>query len=148
MFTNLPPGTRAVALPDNSYTKAYTFLDVFGRPDSQSVCECERVQSSSLAQSLHLINSADMKSKLAVADGRAAKLAVLDVPVEEKVTDVYLAAFARNPSTEELQTAVDYLNEPRTDVSGQPIDPATAARQNYQDLIWAVINSKEFLFNH
>ena len=63
-FANLPAGTRAVALPDNSYNRASAFLQVFGRPNSQSVCECERVQSSSLAQSLHLINSSEVKSKL------------------------------------------------------------------------------------
>ncbi|MCY2968321.1 MAG: DUF1549 domain-containing protein, partial [Planctomycetota bacterium] len=64
-FPNLPPGTRAIALPDNSYNRASAFLRVFGRPEGESVCECERVQSSSLAQSLHLINSGEMRAKLA-----------------------------------------------------------------------------------
>ncbi len=62
-FADLPAGTRAIALPDNSYNRSSAFLRVFGRPDGESVCECERVQSSSLAQSLHLINSPEMKSK-------------------------------------------------------------------------------------
>ena len=70
-FADLPIGTRAVALPDNSYNTSSAFLKVFGRPDAASVCECERVQASSLAQSLHLINSSDVKSKLATANGRA-----------------------------------------------------------------------------
>ncbi len=64
-FANLPPGTRAIALPDNSYNNASPFLRVFGRPQNESVCECERSQSSSLAQSLHLMNAGDIKQKLA-----------------------------------------------------------------------------------
>ena len=63
-FADLPVGTRAISLPDNSYTRSSPFLKVFGRPDNASVCECERVQSASLAQSLHLMNAADVKAKL------------------------------------------------------------------------------------
>ncbi|HSJ02805.1 MAG TPA: DUF1549 and DUF1553 domain-containing protein, partial [Verrucomicrobium sp.] len=70
-FADLPPGTRAISLPDNSYNRASPFLKVFGRPEGASVCECERVQSSSLAQSLHLMNAADVKAKLATSNGRA-----------------------------------------------------------------------------
>ena len=72
-------GTRAIALPDNSYNKASPFLKVFGRPDNASVCECERVQSSSLAQSRHLLNSRDIKTKLTGSKGRAAALAAVVV---------------------------------------------------------------------
>ncbi len=147
-FANLPPGTRAVALPDNSYNRASPLLQVFGRPESLSVCECERVQSSSLAQSLHLINSSEIKSKLAVGGGRAARLATAEIPDEDKVTELYLAAFSRKPRADELATAIAYLNEPLTDAAGKPIAKNTAARGNFQDLIWALMNSKEFLFNH
>ena len=147
-FANLPPGTRAIALPDNSYNKSSAFLRVFGRPDSASVCECERVGSSSLAQSLHLINSQEIKSKLAAANGRAKRLAQDSRPVEEKITELYLVAFARKPRPDELNTALEYLNEPLLDSDGQSIDEKEAAIQNYQDLIWAMMNTKEFLFNH
>ena len=147
-FANLPPGTRAVALPDNSYNSASAFLQVFGRPGSASVCECERVQSSSLAQSLHLINSSEMKAKLATAGGRAQRLGQSESSAEEKITELYLAAFSRRPRPEEMQTAIAYLNEPLTDADGITIEAATAAHQNFQDLIWALLNSKEFLFNH
>jgi len=147
-FANLPAGTRAIALPDNSYNKASAFLQVFGRPNSASVCECERVESSSLAQSLHLINSNEMKSKLASGTGRAAKLAKDTRPPEEKITELYLAAYARKPTPAELKTALDYLNESLTDAAGKPINPKTAASKNFQDLIWAMMNTKEFLFNH
>lgn len=148
-FANLPPGTRAVALPDNSYNNASLLLQVFGRPDSLSVCECERVQSSSLAQSLHLINSSEIKSKLADGGGRAVRLAAAnDVSDEDKITELYVAAFSRKPRQDEMATAIVYLNEPLTDAADKPIAKTTAARGNFQDLIWALMNSKEFLFNH
>ncbi|MBI1310440.1 DUF1553 domain-containing protein [bacterium] len=147
-FANLPPGTRAIALPDNSYNNSSAFLQVFGRPNSQSVCECERVESSSLAQSLHLLNSNEMKSKLAAGNGRAAQLAASQEPLEDRIRGLYLLAFSREPRPEELQTAVAYLNEPVLDAAGNPMNPAQSTRENFQDLIWALLNAKEFLFNH
>ncbi|MCA9092471.1 MAG: DUF1549 domain-containing protein [Planctomycetaceae bacterium] len=147
-FPDLPAGTRAVALPDNSYNRSSPFLRVFGRPEGESVCECERVQTSSLTQSLHLINAPDIKGKLANPNGRAQQLAKDPRPNDEKVRELYLAAYSREPRPDELQTAVDYLDEQRIDAEGKPIDPAQVAAENYQDLIWALINTKEFLFNH
>lgn len=147
-FADLPPGTRAIALPDNSYNRSSAFLRVFGRPEGESVCECERVQSSSLAQSLHLINSSEMKSKLASPNGRAARLAKEDKPAEAKIRELYVAAFSREPRSDELKHSLDYLAEPRVDAAGNPIAAPQAAHENFQDLIWALINAKEFLFNH
>lgn len=147
-FTNLPPGTRAVALPDNSYNQSSPFLRVFGRPEGESVCECERVQSSSLAQSLHLINAPDIKAKLASPNGRAERLAKDGRPIEERVRELYLAAFSREPRPPELKTAVDYFTETGVSADGKSVDPQMAARESFQDLIWALINTKEFLFNH
>jgi hypothetical protein len=147
-FPNLPPGTRAIALPDNSYNNSSAFLKVFGRPENESVCECERIQTSSLAQSLHLMNANDVKSKLANGNGRAEVLAKSDKSSEQKIEEIYLAAFSRKPSDQELAVAVGYLNEVRKDTSGNPIDPGKNLRENLQDLLWAIINSKEFLFNH
>lgn len=136
-FNNLPLGTRAVGLPDNSYNNSSPFLRVFGRPEGESVCECERVQSSSLAQSLHLLNGGDIKAKLAHPTGRAERLSKDTRPPEARIRELYLAAFAREPRPQELKSALDYLAE-----------PGTAANTNLQDLIWALINTKEFLFNH
>ena len=147
-FPNLPSGTRAIALPDNSYNNASPFLKVFGRPENESVCECERVQSSSLAQSLHLMNAADIKGKLATGNGRAVNLAKSEKPTEEKIRELYSAAFSREPREDELKVALDFLAEPRLDAAGSAVDPQKAAQENFQDLIWALINTKEFLFNH
>src|SRR5262245_24150736 len=147
-FANLPPGTRAVALPDNSYNRSAPFLRVFGRPEGESVCECERVQSSNLAQSLHLINASDLRGKLAHPSGRAERLAKDTRPAEARVKALYLVAFAREPRPDELKVAMGYLSEPRVDAAGRKAEAQRAARENYQDLLWALMTTKEFLFNH
>ena len=137
-----------MALPDNSYNQSSAFLRVFGRPEGQSVCECERVQSSSLAQSLHLINASDIREKLAHPNGRAERLARDPRPVEARIKELYLVAFAREPRPNELKAALDYLAEPRVNASGQKLDARKAGRENFQDLLWAIMTTKEFLFNH
>lgn len=147
-FANLPAGTRAVALPDNSYNVSSSFLRVFGRPESISVCECERVQSGSLAQSLHLINAQEIKTKLATNNGRAHRLATSESPNAEKVNELYIAAFSRPPRPDELKIAVEYLAEERLDPDGKPVPRAKVTRDNFEDLLWALMNTKEFLFNH
>lgn len=147
-FPNLPQGTRAIALPDNSYNTASPFLRVFGRPENESVCECERGQSSSLAQSLHLMNAGDIRGKLASGGGKADTLSKSSQPVDERVTELYLMAFSRYPRADEMQTAVEYLTASQTDAAGNPVDPAQASRESMQDLIWALMNTREFMFNH
>ncbi len=146
-FADMPSGTRAIALPDNSYNKGSYFLAVFGRPEGASVCECERVQTSSLAQSLFLMNGRDMKQKLSAKGGRAEQLQQDKRPVEEKIADVYLLAYCRQPSGEELQSALDYLA--KAQAKGKtPANAQKAELKCYEDMLWAVINTKEFLFNH
>jgi hypothetical protein len=147
-FADLPPGTRAIALPDNSYNRASPFLKVFGRPEGASVCECERVQSSSLAQSLHLMNAADVKAKLAASNGRAESLSKAASPEPDRIRELYLAAYSREPDAEELRIAETHVTKARTDAAGKPLDSQRAKRQGYEDLLWALMNTKEFLYNH
>jgi hypothetical protein len=134
-FAGLPDGTRAVELPDTSY--ASYFLDVFGKPDSTTACECERSGEATLAQSLHLLNSTEVQGKLRDDSGRAASMAAASDPPEVVIENLYLAAFSRQPREAELQAAVQYVQN-RPD----------QRRQAFEDLVWAIINSKEFLFNH
>src|SRR6266487_662809 len=101
-FDGLPPGTRAVCLPDNSFNASSYFLTVFGRPDSSSACECERSQDASLAQSLHLLNAKEIQEKLADDKGVAARLAAdTKRGDEEKIREVYLSAYSREPAAKE-----------------------------------------------
>ncbi len=134
-FAGVPAGTRAVSLPDNSFSSY--FLDVFGKPDSTTACECERSQEATLAQSLHLLNSKEIQAKLSSDSALPASLAASSDTIEAKVTQLYLTAFSRPPTQSELETATKYI-------ASQSTNP----RQAYEDLVWAVINSKEFLFNH
>lgn len=147
-FADLPPGTRAISLPDNSYNRASPFLKVFGRPEGASVCECERVQSSSLAQSLHLMNAADVKAKLATSNGRADRLSKAEKSVPDRIRELYQAALSREPTAEEVRVSETHLLKPRLDAQDKPLPAAQALRQGYEDLIWALVNTKEFLYNH
>lgn len=135
-FNGLPGGTRAVQLPDNGFDSY--FLTVFGRPESSSACECERSGDANLAQSLHLLNSKEIQGKLTVNSGRAASLAGdQSRDHAERLHGLYIAAFSRPPLPEELQIATSHINKHQD-------DPQRA----YEDIVWALINTKEFLFNH
>ena len=94
------------------------------------------------------MNASDIKAKLATGGGRADRLAKLESPVEDRIRELYKAAFSREPRDDEMKVAVDYLAEPQVDAAGNPINPQAAAVNSFQDLIWALINTKEFLFNH
>ncbi|MDP6795824.1 MAG: DUF1549 domain-containing protein [Verrucomicrobiota bacterium] len=145
-FGGLPVGTRAVCLPDNSYNSSNYFLSVFGRPDSSSACECERSQEASLAQSLHLFNAKSIHEQLARKDGRAARLAAdKGRDHSSKINRLYFQAFARLPRDEEAGVALAYLTRKAVDKEGKPADKT---KERYEDILWALANTKEFLFNH
>ena len=133
-FAGVPNGTRAVQLPDNGFNSY--FLTVFGRPESSSACECERSTDASLAQSLHLLNSKDILSKVAADSGSAAKMAGDQRTMEERIHELYLLAFSRQADAEELSIARTY------------IDSKENKREAFEDMVWALVNTKEFLFNH
>jgi hypothetical protein len=145
-FAGQAPGTRAVALPDNSYNQSNYFLTVFGRPDSSSACECERTQEASLAQSLHLLNAADIQNQLTRANGRADRMAKDARPEDDKITDVYHIALSRDPNPTEMKLAQDHLAKK---TAGKKDQEALAAKKEaFEDILWALLNTKEFLFNH
>ena len=135
-FTNLPGGTLAVQLPTgdgNSY-----FLTVFGKPQMESACECERSSEANLAQSLHLLNSNEVQGKLSSGSGRAAMLANdKNRTDEQKLNELYFWVYSRNPKPEELTVAMAHIEKHK--------DKKNVA---YEDILWALINTKEFLFNH
>ena len=95
-FRSLPPGTRAIDLPDSEYPNY--FLKTFGKPKRASVCECERTPDENLAQALHTLNGDILAVKIADKNGRVAKLMAAKKPHEEIVEDLYLATLSRKPS--------------------------------------------------
>ena len=145
-FAGQAPGTRAVALPDNSYNQSNYFLTVFGRPDSSSACECERTQEASLAQSLHLLNAADIQNQLARANGRADRMARDARPDDDKITDVYHIALSREPNAAEMKLAHEHLSKKVQGKTGE--ESLKARKEAFEDILWALLNTKEFLFNH
>ena len=122
---------RAIMLPDESF-QSY-FLDVFGRPQRMSACECERVSEANLAQALHLANSKEIENKVTGAGGRADQMLKDPRPDAEKFDELFLWAFARLPS----QAQVDFFLET---IARNPDN----RRQAYEDVIWALLNAKEF----
>lgn len=131
-FAGMPVGTRAVQLPDSGFNDY--FLMVFGKPQAESACECERSSDANLAQSLHLLNSTDIQGKLASNGGRCQELAESEQTDTEKVTELYYWAMARPPRKDELTHVLQYL-ERKTD-----------KRKAYEDIVWVLFNTKEFLF--
>ena len=131
-FSGMPVGTRAVQLPDSGFNDY--FLLVFGKPQAESACECERSSDANLAQSLHLLNSTDIQSKLASNTGRCRQLAESEQTDTEKVTELYYWAMARAPHKDELAHVLTYL-ERKPD-----------KRKAYEDIMWVLFNTKEFLF--
>jgi hypothetical protein len=125
---------RAIMLPDESF--ASYFLDVFGRPQRISACECERVSEANLAQALHLLNSDEVQGKVGRPGGRADVLAKDPRPDAEKVEELFLWAFARKPTQEQRGKALDHIGKN----SGNK-------KIAYENILWALLNTKEFIFN-
>jgi hypothetical protein len=135
-FSGVPLGTRAVQLPDSGFNSY--FLTVFGRPEASSACECERSSEANLAQSLHLLNSSEIQGKLTSTSGNAHRLADhTSRSHEARIRELYLLAFSREPTTEELSIAQAHIHKNEKE-----------PKRAYEDVVWALINTKEFLFNH
>ncbi len=133
-FRGVPLGTRAIELPDNNF--ASYFLDTLGRPLRTIACECERTSQPNLAQVLHLANGDLIQKKLSDKAGRIARLIKEKADDPTVIRELYLATFSRPPTDEETSLA-------RSVVAG-----AEDRQQALEDLLWALLNSREFLFNH
>ncbi len=136
-FKDLPLGTRAIEIPDAEYPDY--FLNTFAKPRRTSVCECERSPDANLAQALHTLNGDILTTKIATKTGRVEKLLAETKPNEKKphadiMTDLYYATLCRAPSAQELAASETLLKD------------YPNPRECYEDLLWALINSKAFLF--
>lgn len=135
-FNGLPNETRAVQIPDRGGVNSY-FLTVFGAPEGSSVCECERTSDANLAQCLHLLNSKEVQDKL--TQGRPRELSRDKGRThEEKITELYFIAFGRAPDAEEIEISKAVIEK----YGEEKVQWA------YEDIVWALINTKEFMFNH
>ena len=134
-FRGIPLGQSAVQIVDAS--GGNRFLDLFGRPERESVCTCERRDEPTLNQVLHLINGETIETKLRDKSSRIARLLAQQTPPEQILEELFLACYARPPQLDERNRVLLSIQQ-----AGE------ASRQAWEDVLWAMFNSKEFLFQH
>ncbi|HEX3150227.1 MAG TPA: DUF1549 and DUF1553 domain-containing protein [Gemmataceae bacterium] len=135
---NYPEGTRALQLPDSRV--ASRFLDAFGRPDRTQACSCERQQDSTVSQALMMNNGQSLNDKLRSPKARLNAWLKEGLADAELVRRVFRLALVRDPTPSELDKMVNLLKN----TSSTP----AARREAMEDVFWAVLTSREFLFNH
>jgi len=133
-FPGLPMGAQAVEVADGN--SGNYFLGLFGRPARSTVCTCERRAEPTLAQVLHLINGDTMTTALNTAGGRLEKLASSELTPTQMAEDIWLAAYSRTPTADEQAYVENYITT------------AVDKKLAIEDVMWSVLNSKEFVFNH
>jgi len=132
-FAKLPPGARAVQIADGN-TATY-FLSTFGRAKRETACSCEVKMEPTLSQALHLMNGDTVNNKMK-SGGLLNKLKAEKLEPQQIVERLYITCLSRKPTAEETQSFEPLFAE------GANID------QGLEDVYWALLNSREFLFNH
>ncbi len=133
-FPGMPAGTRTVQLPDGDAN--HPFLKAFGQPARELACECEREGDSNLGQALQLINGPTVNEKLRNANNRVGRLLGAKLSETAILTDLYLSTLSRPPTERDVAIALAHV--------GRSPDK----RKAWEDVHWALLNSKEFLFRH
>jgi hypothetical protein len=134
-FGPLPAGTKATQVPAPDIAK-HEFLKIFGQPERQTVCQCERVNDSNLSMAIQFFNGPLIYNKLRSEQNRFRKAIAAGKKDDEIVTELYLSALARKPSEKELQASLSHI-------ASKP-DRVLAM----EDVCWAILNMNEFLFQH
>lgn len=135
-FGGMANSARAVDLPHEGFGSY--FLDTFDRPRRVTGCECERSSNATLAQVLLLANSDEIENKIGDGNGRIAKLLKAGQTDTQVINDLYLATLGRWPSPTELEKTTRF-------VAAQDKNERQRA---LEDVLWTLMNSKEFMFNH
>jgi hypothetical protein len=133
-FNGWPAGTKAVQIWDNKLPSY--FFRIFGRPVRATVCECERSTEPSISQALHLMNSPEIMAKIRSRTGNAATVAKKSLPPAETLDELYLTVLARYPLPGEKEQMLPLLAD------------GGNRRETCEDIVWVLLNSKEFLYNH
>jgi len=133
-FTGMPAGTRAVELPDPPIDNY--FLKIFGQPQRDMACQCERSTDSNLSQALQMINGPVVHNKLRDDSCRIPQMMKAGKKDDEIVASLYLTALCRAPAAEELAASKAHIAR------------SSDRRQALEDVGWAILNCKEFLFQH
>jgi len=124
-------GSSRIANPNLAYA-----LRIFGRPPRTTACDCERAAEPALPQTLFRMTDASILQKFTARDGRVATLARSKMTDAELAEEVFLATLSRLPTADEKAEAVKHLGETRN------------RQQAVTDLVWALVNTREFILNH
>lgn len=130
----LPSPFRAIQYP--GVRSGVEFLEVFGKPERLLTCECERSEETTLAQAFQLINGEVVRECLGARENRVGWLLQSGKKDNEILEELYLATLSRLPKVAEASQAGEY------------VAVAQDRRQAWEDVMWALINSKEFLLRH
>lgn len=133
-FGGVSDNARAIDLPHEGFGSY--FLDTFDRPQRVSGCECERSSGATLSQVLLLANSDEIENKLADDKALIAQIAKSEQPIPASISELYLTAYSRLPTDLELQKTVEFVQRHEN------------KRKALEDVLWTILNSKEFMFNH
>jgi YD repeat-containing protein len=133
-YPGLPAGTRATQLPDGEVN--HPFLKAFGQPARELACECERESDGNLAQALQLINGPTVNEKVRNPNNRLGKLLAAQASDEQILDELYYAALARPPFEDEKKISLGHVAK------------GSDRRKAWEDIVWALINTREFLFRH
>ncbi|MEZ6130487.1 MAG: DUF1553 domain-containing protein [Planctomycetaceae bacterium] len=132
-FNGWPVGYRAIQVWDNRMPSY--FFTIFGRPVRATVCECERSSEPSIAQALHLLNAPEIMDRIAHRHGRVRRLAESEKSPADIIDELYLATLSRHPTAAEQQLMRQAFEQSDRRAAGE-------------DVLWALLNSREFVFNH
>ncbi len=133
-FAGLPAGTRAVQLPDGEVN--HVFLKTLGQPGRELACECEREGDSNLAMALQFINGPTINEKTRNPGNRIGRLMNAKATDQAILTEIYLATLSRPPQEAEVKAILEHVGK------------AQDKRKAWEDVQWALLNAKEFLFRH
>ncbi len=135
-FRGAPAGFSAKQLPDANVQSE--FLNLFGKPKRMEACECERDDGSNMLQALHFINGKSILSRVTNANGRVAQLLrVKDITNEKIIIDLYLWSLARLPNGQEIDLGMKFFESYKE-----------KRKEAAEDLMWALLNSKDFMLVH
>jgi len=133
-FPNAPRSLRSTQLPGPA--SGIAFLKTFGKPDRLLTCECERSEATTLTQALQMINGETLRRKLERSDNRFSRAIEKGVSDPDILSEIYLASLCREPTAAERTRLLAYARK------------SASRRDRWEDIIWAILNSKEFLLRH